>query len=268
MGNGLDTVSGFATAPGAVFTPWTLAAGDSLQVRNSNPAKRTCLLESWAHNQSGGTLRIRSPKLHDNVQGIRTSVQVNVVDFGLPYQQWQVLYPQDVLIAEQTGSTVAGNIESGSLLIYYEDLPGVAGRFLAPPDVVKRGVNVVNVEMAVTPSAGGGYSGQLALNSQFDLLQANTDYCCLGYHIFGRCCTVSLRGPDTGNLRCSGPGEPTHRNETVEWFWKLSQWTGLALCPVINSANKQGTFCDIVQNQTAGAVTVNWLFVQLAPGTP
>lgn len=265
MGSAIDTVSGFVTAPSSTFTAWTTAVGDTLQVRNSNPAKRTYLLEMWAFNQVAGTLRVRSPKLHDNVQGIRAGIPAASVDFLLPYQQSQTLYPQDVLIAEQTGSAVGGQIESGSLLIYYEDLPGVAGRFIDPPTLNKRGVNVVNVELAMTPGAAGGYSGQLALNAQFDLLQANTDYACTGYVVNSRCATVSLRGPDTGNLRCGGPGEPSKRDQTCEWFWKLSQWTGIPLMPIINSANKAGTFGDCVQNQAAGAVTVNWIFVQLAP---
>lgn len=267
MGSALDTITGYVTAPGATFTSWTLAVGDTLQVRNSNPAKKTLLTEAWGYNQGAGTLRIRSPKLHDNVQGIRFGLPVNSVDFNMPYAISQVLYPQDVLIAEQTGSATGGAIESGSIMVYYEDLPGVAGRFISPQDIDKRGVNVLNVEIALTPAATGGYSGQLALNSQFDLMQANTDYALVGYLVTGRCTTVSLRGPDTGNLRCSGPGEPTKRDQLCQWFWMLSERTGIPMCPVINSANKQGTFCDCVQNQAATALTVNWVFVQLAPAS-
>jgi len=267
MGSALDTISGFVTAPGSTFTAWTTGLGDSLQIRNSNPAKRTLLMESWAYNQSAGTLRIRSPKLHDNVQGIRASVFPASTDFLLPLQLNQLLYPQDILIAEQTGSATGGQIESGSLLIYYEDLPGVAGRFIDYTGLTKRGVNLVNVELGLTPSAAGGYSGQLALNAQFDLLQANTDYAVVGYVVSARCTTVALRGPDTGNLRCSGPGEPGKRDQTSQWFVQLSQSTNIPLCPVINSANKGGTFTDCVQNQAATAVTVNWILVQLAPGT-
>lgn len=267
MGFALDTISGFVTAPGNNFTAWTTAVGDSMQIRNSNPAKRTLLLEMWGYNQAAGTLRVRSPKLHDNVQGIRAALVANQSDYLLGYPVTQTLYPQDVLIAEQTGTATAGQIESGGLLVYYEDLPGVAGRFIDGPGIQKRGVNVVNVELAMTPGAAGGYSGQLALNAQFDLLQANTDYACVGYVVSARASSVSLRGPDTGNLRCSGPAEPLKRNETCEWFWKLSDWTGIALMPIINSANKAGTFSDTVQNQAATALTVNWIFVQLAPGT-
>ncbi|MGH9402866.1 MAG: hypothetical protein ACRD2P_12250 [Terriglobia bacterium] len=265
MGSGMDTVSGFVTAPGATFTPWTMAAGDSLTVRNSNPAKRSFLLDMWGWNNTAGTLRLRSPKLHDNVQGIRESVLSNDVEaeFGLAISQ--TLYPQDTLIAEQTGSATAGQIETGSLLVWYEDLPGVAGRFLAPADVTKRIVNIFTNEVQITPGAGGGYQGQQAFNSLFDLTQANTDYALLGFVVSARCATVSLRGPDTGNLRVSGPGEPTKRDITNNWFWKLSMATAIPLIPVINSANKAGTFIDIVANQTATAVTVDLVMAQLSP---
>lgn len=267
MGNGLDTISGFVTAPGATLTPWTLAAGDSLQIRNSNPAKKTQLVNLWGFNQAAGTLRTRSPKLHDNVQGIRVGLTAAQTDYFLGYPILQTLFPQDILICEQTGSATAGQIESGTLLVYYEDLPGVSGRFIDPPGLLKRGVNIVTNELAITPGAAGGYSGQLAINAQFDLLQANTDYAVVGYVVSARGCTVTLRGPDTGNLRVSGPCEPAKKNETCEWFWKLSQFAGVPMIPIINSANKGGTFCDVVQNQAATAVTVQWIFVQLAPGT-
>ncbi|MGH9770408.1 MAG: hypothetical protein ACRD4Q_01700 [Candidatus Acidiferrales bacterium] len=267
MGQALDTISGFVTAPGNAFTQWTPAAGDSLTVRNANSAKRTMLLNLWGWNNAAGTLRVRSPKLHDNVQGIRASVLSNDVEVELAVGQMQTLYPQDSLVAEQTGSAVAGQIETGSMLLWYEDLPGVAGRFLAPADIAKRQINVFTNEVTIAPGAAGGYQGQQAFNSAFDLTQANTDYALLGYVVSARCATVALRGPDTGNLRCAGPGEPTKRDLTSRWFYLLSSAFALPLIPVINSANKAGTFIDIVANQAAGAVTVDLIMAQLSPAS-
>lgn len=264
MPNGLDTVTGFVTAPSTTFTAWTMAAGDSLTVRNSNPAKRTLLVDLWAWNNAAGTLRLRSPKLHDNVQGIRQSVLAGDVEPELDPYLTQTLYPQDSLVAEQTGSATGGNIETGSLLIYYEDLPGVAGRFIDLPTLMKRIVNYFTVDTSHTPAATGGYSGQAAINSSFDLWQANTDYALLGYVVSARCCSVCWRGPDTGNLRVGGPGEPTKRDVTNRWFVYQSEKSGIPLIPVINSANKFGTFVDVVSNQTAGAVTVTSIFAQLS----
>jgi hypothetical protein len=267
MGNAIDTVSGYAIAPSSTFTAWTMNTGDSLTVRNANPAKRTLLLDFWGFNNAAGTLRIRSPKLHDNVQGIRAGVEAAYVGHDLPFMVAQVLYPQDTLIAEQTGSGTAGQYEEGTLMIYYEDLPGVAGRFIDPATLLKGMVNVVNVEVALTPGAVGNYTGQLALNSQFDLLQANTDYAVLGAIVSARATTVCLRGPDTGNLRVPVPCEPVERYWTNQFLLKMSDELGIPLIPVINSANKAGTFIDVFQNQTATAVTVQWVMAQLAPGT-
>jgi hypothetical protein len=265
MGAGLDTITGFVTAPGATFTPWTLAAGDSLTIRNANPAKRTMLMQFWGWNQAVGTLRIRSPKLHDNVQGLRASIIAADVEPLLPMGVNQILYPQDVLIAEQTGSGTGGQIETGSILVWYEDLPGVAGRFIDVPTLSKRLVNVVTVENSITPGSAGGYSGQAAINANFDLLQANTDYALMGYVVSARCASVCWRGPDTGNLRVGGIGEPSKRDVTADWFWNLSYINSMALMPVIASPNKNGTFVDIVSNQTGAAVTVTSIFGQLAP---
>lgn len=265
MPNGLDTVSGFVTAPGNNFTAWTMAAGDSLTVRNANPAKRSLLLAAWPWNNAVGTLRVRSPKLHDNVQGIRVNALAASVYNELWSAAMQTLYPQDTLVVEQTGSATAGQIETGSLLVYYEDLPGVAGRFISTADLLKRMVNVFTDEVTCTPAATGGYSGQQAFNASFDLSQANTDYALIGYSVSARCATVSLRGPDTGNLRVSGPGEPTIRNITTDWFKHLSDTSGIPLIPVINSANKAGTFIDVVSNQTAGQVTIDLIMAQLSP---
>lgn len=264
MGQALDTITGQVTAPGATFTGWTLAAGDSLQIRNADFSKAIKLVSLWAKNQVVGELRIRSPKLHDNVHGIHEAVLASDVEPFLPESILQTLIPQDTLIAEQTGSAVAGQIEQGSLLVYYTDLPGVAARLIAPADVQKRGTNLVTVELAITPGATGGYSGQLAIDAGEDLLQANTDYAVLGFAVSARCTTVSVRGADTGNLRCSCPGEATKRDMTRDWFVRLSNASGLSLVPVINSANKGNTFVDIVQDQAAAAVTVDVILAQLA----
>lgn len=267
MPNALDTISGFVTAPSNVFTAWTMAAGDSLTVRNANPAKRSLLLAAWPWNNAAGTLRVRSPKLHDNVQGIRVNALANDVENEVWPGVVQTLYPQDTLVVEQTGSATAGQIETGSLLAYYEDLPGVAARFIASADLLKRMVNVFTNEVTCTPAAAGGYSGQQAFNSTFDLSQANTDYALIGYSVSARCATVSMRGPDTGNLRVSGPGEPSKREVTTQWFKSLSDATGIPLIPVINSANKAGTFIDVVSNQTAAQVVVDLIMAQLAPAS-
>lgn len=175
MGIGMEVVSGFVTAPGATFTAWTVAAGNSLQIRSAPFSKQVWLIAGWGWNQVAGVLRIRSPRLHDFVQGIRMRINVNNVEALYPsnvaYGFRQFLVPQDTLTVEQTGSGVGGQIETGSLLVYYEDLPGVAGRFMDNNLLEKAGVNIIGQELSITTGVAGGYSGRWRSTSPTTILK-------------------------------------------------------------------------------------------------
>lgn len=262
----IDTVTGFVTAPGATLTAWTMATGDSLAIRNFPADAHAYLLDMWGFNQVAGILRVRSPRLHDNVQGLRYRIPGNSQAFPLADQRWlQNLYTQDNLIAEQSGSAVAGQIETGSLLIFYENLPGVNARLTTWDDVMKRGIETYIQETDHTPGVAGGYSGQVAINANFDLMKANQDYALLGYVTDAQDATVCMRGADTGNLRVSGPANSALREHTRSWFRSLSEASGRPCIPIINAANKFGTFADVVSNQVGTAINVNWIFAELAP---
>jgi len=263
MGKGLQAISGFVTAPGTTFTAWTLAAGDFLTIRSTEIGAGIWLLQAWADQQTAGNLRIRSPRLHDNVQGIRLFAVASEVYPLLPDGYPQPLITQDVLTVEQTGSSTAGDIESGSLLIYYDDLPGVDSRVATWEEVKTRMVNLVTVENTLALGTGGGYSGEEAINAEFDLLPANTDYAILGYEVSAECCTIGWRGVDTGNLRVAGPGNDTNKNLTRNWFKNLSMMYGLPLIPVFNSANKAGFLVDGVQDENGTDVTVTTILAEL-----
>jgi hypothetical protein len=264
-GKGLEVVAGQVTAPGAAFTAWTMNAGNTLSVRNADLSKKIMLLDAWAKNQAAGSLRIRSPKLHDNVQGLRFDVTATDVDslMGVGYKQ--PLFAQDTLIVEQTGSAVAGDIEMGGFLIFYEDLPGQDARFIGYDDLVKKGMNEVTVENTLATGVAGGYSGEEAINAEFDLLKANTDYALMGYLVDAICGTVRWRGPDFGNLGLGGPGNQADRWFTREWFSRMARIFQMPLIPVFNSANKAGTLLDAHQDENGVDVTVTSILVELGP---
>ena len=265
MGMALELTTGFATAPGATPIAATIAAGNSLQVKNATPESRILLLNFWSDHQVAGIVQLRSPKLHDNVRGIRYRSNISEVQPYMPRLSKQPLYAQDVLVLEIAGSAVGGDIETACYLSWYENLPGVEGRFLSPEEVARRGVNTVTVETTHAAGAAGGYSGQVALNSGSDLLIANVDYALLGYVVNAECAAVRLLGPDTGNTGVGGPGSETDKHMTRHWFGDISQAYGLPLCPVINAANKAATLCDVATDENAGTFIVSWTFVQLAP---
>jgi hypothetical protein len=266
MGKALEIISGFTTAPGATLTALTMAAGDSLTVRNCDLKSKVLMMNAWQDAQVAGILRLRSPKLHDNVQGIRWRTMISDVTPLLPIESPQVLIPQDTLIAEQSGSGVAGDIETATFLIYYDDLPGANARLATWDQIKDKILNIVTVETSHAWGAAGGYSGQVALNSSFDLLKANTDYALLGYVTNLESGNIGWRGADTGNLRVGGPGNETLRHVTAEWFKRLSMMSGLPTIPIINSANKGGTFIDGCQDENAGTSVVNSIFAELPAG--
>ncbi len=265
MGRALEIIDGFVTAPSTTFTALTMGAGNSLSVRNAPVDADIRLLQVWALNQTSGTLRIRSPRLHDNVQGIRLDVLGGEVKPLLPWGFGQKLYPQDLLIAELTGSATAGDIEQTAMLVYYANLAGVDARLASIEDVMRRGVNVVSVENSITNGTAGGWSAEEAINAEFDLLKANTDYALIGYLIDQECTAVRWRGADTGNLGVGGPGDELARHVTADWFIRLSRAFSLPLIPVFNSANKAGTLVDLADDENATAHTVTSIFVEIGP---
>jgi len=265
MGKALELITGYVIAPGTTLTAWTLASGNSVAIRSAPLDRKVYLLEMWADNQGAGTLRVRSPRLHDNVQGIRYGITVSDPVPLMPPGFPQPLIPQDALVVEHSGSAATGDIETGCLLIYYEDLPGVDARLISPADLKARIRHIMTVENTLSFGTAGGYSGEEAINTEFDLWKADVDYALLGYVVSAECACVRWRGADTGNLGVGGPGNEANRDLTSRWFAYLSEKTGIPLIPVFNAANKNGILIDGAQDENGTAVTVTSIFAELAP---
>jgi hypothetical protein len=266
MPKALEMITGRATAPGATLTALTMSAGDTLTVRNAPLESMVRLLQCWADNQAAGTLRIRSPRMHDNVEGIRLGIVASEVKPLLPDRVVQPLIPQDTLVAQISGSAVAGDIESAAILLFYENLPGVSARLIDVPTLLANTVHVMAVENTLALGTGGGYSGEEALTAEFDQLKANTDYALVGYEVSAECLSVGWRGSDTGNLRVGGPGDELGRDITCSWFYNLALAYQMPLIPVFNSANKDAILIDGVQDENGADVTVTSILYQLKPG--
>lgn len=269
-GPALELLTGFVTAPDTTQTALTMAAGNSLTIRNAALNSPVKLMSTWVDAQLRGILRIRSPKMHDNVQGIRFATIASEVQPLMDCAFPQLLYPQDVLTVDLSGSATGGDIETACLLVRYDDLPGQSARLIDSPTLKQRMVNVVTVENTLTTGTAGGYSGEEALNADFDLLKANTDYALIGYQVspvagqtVGECACVRWRGADTGNLGVGGPGTDTDRWLTHRWFAYLSERSGLPCIPVFNSANRAGVLVDAAQDENGLDVIVTSILAEL-----
>lgn len=261
----LELLTGFATAPDTTATAVTMAAGNSSTIRAFDTSKMARLLDAWADVQGAGYVRFRSPKLHDAVQGIRLATTVSDVSPLLPSKGPQRLYTQDTITWEMTGSATAADIETSSMLVFYEDLPGIAARFIGVDELIRRAVNIFTVSNTLALGTAGGYSGEEALNAEFDLGKNNVDYALLGYIVTVECASVRWRGADTGNLGIGGPGNETLRHVTREWFVRLTERFGIPLIPVFNYANKAGILLDGAQDENGADTTVTSIFAELAP---
>jgi hypothetical protein len=267
-GRALEAVAGFFVNPSTTFQPLTPSTGQSFTVRGTDISKGTWLLDAWAFNATAGELRIRSPRLHDFFSGIRNRVTAAftapLINNVLNGAYAQRLYAQDNLTVEITGG--AAETDVGTLLIGYEDLGGVAGRFIDAPTLYKIGLNLVTVEVTVVGVTTGLYGGAVAVNSSIDNLIANTDYAILGGMVDTRGDTVRVTGVDFGNIGVGFPAEPSLRNLTNSWFLNLASAFSGAWIPVFNSANKTQTTIDVQTNQVGATYIINLECVQLLPG--
>src|SRR5437016_7931108 len=104
MGLAMEVVTGFVVAPGATLTAVTLAAGNSLTIRNAPFGAGIWLTNLWSDHQAAGIIQLRSPRLHDNVQGIRARTVISETKPLLPAFFKQPLVPQDNLSLLVSGS--------------------------------------------------------------------------------------------------------------------------------------------------------------------
>lgn len=264
MGKALELVGAAGTAISATISALAAVTGDSLAVRAGAQEKRIDLVQFWTDVQVAGTARIRSARMHDNVQGIRVDTIISDLYPLMPPGMRQRLYPNDVIVAELAGSAVAGDVEYLMMLLLYEDLAGAAGRFIGEDELKRRAINMFTVENTIATGATPAWAGSEALNAEFDQFHAGGQYALVGYVVDTEAPAIGYRGPDTANYRVGGPGIETDRATTRDWFIKLSRSLGEPLIPVISAENKAGTLIDALQDENGADVTVTSYFVELS----
>lgn len=251
----IDTIGVFQTTVGSSYAAGAVANGDSLTVRNFPQSSEAHLLDVFADFvTSAQPFRIRSPLLHDNVQGIRLFAGATVSGPLLPDAMTQQLHPQDTLIVEQSTAAATGKALA-ALALYYDQLPGAAARLYNPGDVMGLVENIKPLPVSI--GAGANTAGQwldTVLTDEESLLHANTDYAVLGILTDLAIATIAVKGIDTGNLRVAAPGI-TRPEVTANYFVALSEATGKPCIPVINSANVGATYLSIISAAATAAAS-------------
>jgi hypothetical protein len=258
-----EVVTAQGTAIGATIAALTASAGDSFAIKSFDLSKKAYLLAAWADVQVAGTARVRSPKFHDNVNGIRYRTTIGDMKTFMPYGAKETLYPNDNLTVELAGSAVAGDLEYVSMLHYYEDLPGISARLLTRDQVLGRIDHLITVENTIATPTTGGYGGSQAINTTIDQFQTGADYAILGYKCNAAAAVIGWKCPEFGNLRVAGPGDASDFDLYCDHFMRLSLLTGLALVPVFNGQNKASVLIDAVQDENGADPIVTTFLAKL-----
>lgn len=263
MGIGHFLVAGRVTNPGAAFTAVTVNTGDSLQVPSFDRSSPAYLENAWAHEDTPGVLRIRSPKLHDNVQGLRLTVPETQAKPLLPDAADQPVVTLDTLTVELTGG--AAETDVAVLSFWIGNMDGADQRLSLWEQIKPRIRNILTNEVAVTaPATQGDWSPGTALNATFDQLKADGMYAVLGYEVSTECAAVAISGPDTSQLKIGGPGTSDSRT-TRDWFIRQTLASGRPHIPVIRQPNKGATLVRTLSNNAPAVINVGLILAELNP---
>lgn len=257
-----EIISFSATQPNTGAAAAALT-GDSLNLRNAAPGSKILVVNTWSTQQVAGFQSIVAPSWNDTTRGIRVQSQIANTFPALPYSGLQPCQSQELLSITIAGSNVAGDVELGVLMVWYENVPGLDGTFLMPDDVKARGIRQVTVADVTAGTAGPGYSPGRALNAASDLLRPNTNYALMGASIRNTCSVLGVRSPDWSNVRVGIPGGNLHNDISSRWFELVSKETGYPMIPVLNSGNKAGIFIDTSTDENALAVNFSLNLVEL-----
>lgn len=261
MGIGYFLASGRVTNAGAALTALTMNSGDSLTIPSFNKAAGGFLENAWAHEATPGVFRIRSPKFHDNVQGIRLTVPNAEARPLLPDYSDQPVYQLDTLIAELSGGGAETDV--GVLQFYINDLDGSDQKLATWDQIKPRILNLVTIEVDVAaPGTIGTWSAGSALNATFDQMHANSQYAILGYEVSAACAAIAISGPDTSQLKLGGPGV-NNATVTRSYFVDQGYYSGRPHIPIIKQANRGATSVFTLSASAPAAINVSLVAAEL-----
>jgi hypothetical protein len=257
----LEAATGSVTTAYPTFTGLTACTGDTLTVRTLNQQQRAELIDFGFYGAAGNVGRVRSPYLHDDVQGIRSRYLATDPSGLTGFDPDQLLRAQDTLIVESSGTGSAAQYVYWQL-VWYADLSGGPSTYISAAELDARSIELSSTEVPTTSSATAGQWGSALLSSGTGIWKANQEYAVFGYELDVQCAAIGLYGPDTGNFRAGGPGILT-RQFTRNWFYDLSRLTGFPCIPVVNAQNITGTQVQVNHYTASTAVNVNLITARL-----
>ena len=274
----LETTTGFVTAPSTTVTAVTVSQG-TLTVRQFNQG-RAWLVDFFRNGQAAGYGALISPKMHDQVYGIRVRAGIGTQQL-LPWGFPQQMFSQDTLNLSDTGSATGGDIENIGYTVLYEQPTGPNANLIdldtleARQQAFNLGPTLYGLNFSLAGHTDGTYSATTALNAgvQGAVLKANTDYAVLGAFASEtavmNASNLTIQGPGTGNYTLSIPmlgqfstSGSASRN-MQEYFVQMTKSLKAPCIPVVNAADAGGTFISVLNNENANTVIATLLLAPL-----
>jgi len=241
----IELVSYSATRPNTGLAA-SAVTGDSLVVKNSTKPR---ILNFWGNNQVAGFHQLVYGSAGNTTRGLgRYAVDALQPALLLACLTGALIQPLETISATIGGSDTVGDVETGSILMGYDDLPGVAQRLLTIDQLRSRDEGKPDAISATLTGAATGYTGEELITAESDLLVAGHDYAVLGISTTVECGAVYLYGPDTGNLKVGVPGDATGKDMSA-FFLEMAAKYGRPMIPVISADNKSNTRIGFLQNE-------------------
>jgi len=249
----IELVTCAATAAATTGTAATALAGDTLQIKNG---KNIDILAIWQTNQTAGFGQLIFPTAHETTRGFRANNPIGVNPALLSMGSRIRVEAQETLAPTIAATAVAGDVENMSLLMRYNDSPGMDAHLITPDEVLRRTEKMTTIENSLASTAGPSYGTPETFIADSDLLKANREYAILGMTPRTAVHAIYAMTPDGGNVRFGCPGV-LRQEITSQWFMLLSRMHGEALVPVFNSAGKGNCFIGVVTDENAGTFVVD-----------
>ena len=248
MGLAIETV-GFSATTGAVANTYAAAAADAddtLTVRQYAQGSKAKIEFVGLQPAAAGATRIevKSPSLHDNVQGMEFVTAESPAGFLMPRRVGEPVVKGDTLTVQLATSVAAETVLGGALSIFYENADGLAAS-LKMWSVISALITHMK-PFSVTP-------GAVAANTWLDTslataavqLDADRYYAILGYTCSDPYIAVGIKGQMTSNLRLCGPGQ-TSTLDISSYFAEMSDREGTPHIPVFYANNRGATYLSLL----------------------
>lgn len=249
----IELITCAATAALTTGSAAAALGGDTLTIKNG---KSIDIIAAWQTNQTAGFGQLIFPTAHETTRGYRAVVPVGINPALLSFGLRMRVESQEALAPVIAANAVAGDVENMSLLLRYNDSPGMDAHLITPDEVMRRAEKWTTIENSLASTAGPSYGTPETFIADSDLLKANREYAILGMTPRTQVHAVYCQTPDGGNVRFGCPGM-LRQEITSQWFMLQSRLHGEALVPVFNSSGKGNCFIGVVTDENAGTFVVD-----------